>query len=63
MWEEPKKMDDPEVFRDALISSGLDADKLIARCAGSGGKKQAGRELPRTPSIAARSARRPFRRR
>jgi 2-hydroxychromene-2-carboxylate isomerase len=31
MWEEPKKMDDPKVFRDALISSGLDADKLISR--------------------------------
>jgi 2-hydroxychromene-2-carboxylate isomerase len=24
-------MDDPKVFRDALISSGLDADKLISR--------------------------------
>jgi 2-hydroxychromene-2-carboxylate isomerase len=31
MWEEPKKMDDPKILRDALISSGLDADKLIAR--------------------------------
>lgn len=31
MWEEPKKMDDPEVLRGALISSGLDADRLIAR--------------------------------
>jgi 2-hydroxychromene-2-carboxylate isomerase len=31
MWEEPKKMDDPKILRDALISSGLDADRLIAR--------------------------------
>jgi 2-hydroxychromene-2-carboxylate isomerase len=31
MWEEPKKMDDVEVVRAALKSSGLDADRLIAR--------------------------------
>ncbi len=31
MWEEPKKMDDIEVFRAAFKSSGLDADRLIAR--------------------------------
>jgi 2-hydroxychromene-2-carboxylate isomerase len=31
MWVEPKKMDDPQVFRDAFISSGLDVDRLIAR--------------------------------
>ncbi|WP_454630084.1 DsbA family protein [Bradyrhizobium cenepequi] len=31
MWEEPKKMDDVEVFRAAFKSSGLDADRLIAR--------------------------------
>ena len=31
MWEEPKKMDDPKIFREALISSGLDIDRLIAR--------------------------------
>jgi 2-hydroxychromene-2-carboxylate isomerase len=31
MWEEPKKMDDPKILREALISSGLDADKLMAR--------------------------------
>lgn len=31
MWEEPKKMDDVEVFRNAFISSGIDIDKLIAR--------------------------------
>jgi 2-hydroxychromene-2-carboxylate isomerase len=30
MWEEPKKMDDPEVIRAALLESGLDADRLIA---------------------------------
>lgn len=31
MWEEPKKMDDPEVFRRAFLASGLDIDRLIAR--------------------------------
>jgi len=30
MWVEPKKMDDPQIFRDAFISSGLDIDRLIA---------------------------------
>jgi 2-hydroxychromene-2-carboxylate isomerase len=31
MWEEPKKMDDLEVFRSAFISSGIDVEKLMAR--------------------------------
>lgn len=31
MWEEPKKMDDLEVFRAAFTSSGIDVDRLIAR--------------------------------
>jgi 2-hydroxychromene-2-carboxylate isomerase len=31
MWEEPKKMDDLETFRNAFISSGIDVDRLIAR--------------------------------
>jgi 2-hydroxychromene-2-carboxylate isomerase len=31
MWEDPKKMDDLGVFRDAFISSGIDIDRLIAR--------------------------------
>ena len=31
MWEEPKQMDDPGVMREALTSSGVDADKIIAR--------------------------------
>jgi len=31
MWEEPKKMDDPGVMREALNSSGIDADKIGAR--------------------------------
>jgi 2-hydroxychromene-2-carboxylate isomerase len=31
MWEAPKKMDDPQVFRDAFILSGIDIDRLIAR--------------------------------
>jgi 2-hydroxychromene-2-carboxylate isomerase len=31
MWVEPKKMDDPAVFREAFLSSGIDIDRLIAR--------------------------------
>jgi 2-hydroxychromene-2-carboxylate isomerase len=31
MWEEPKKMDDPAVVREALLSSDLDGDRLITR--------------------------------
>jgi 2-hydroxychromene-2-carboxylate isomerase len=31
MWEDPKKMDDPEVFKAAFASSGIDIDRLIAR--------------------------------
>ena len=31
MWEEPKKMDDVEVFRAAFKSSGIDIDRLIER--------------------------------
>lgn len=31
MWVEPKKMDDPAVFREAFLSSGLDIDRVIAR--------------------------------
>jgi 2-hydroxychromene-2-carboxylate isomerase len=31
MWAEPKKMDDPEVFRTALTAAGLDADLLLRR--------------------------------
>jgi 2-hydroxychromene-2-carboxylate isomerase len=31
MWEEPKKMDDVEVFSAAFKSSGIDIDRLIAR--------------------------------
>src|SRR5690349_15529910 len=31
MWEEPKKMDDVEVFRAAFRSSGIDIDRLIER--------------------------------
>ena len=31
MWEAPKKMDDPEVFREALTTSGLDADTVLAQ--------------------------------
>ena len=29
MWEEPKKMDDPEVIHSAFEESGLDANKLM----------------------------------
>jgi len=31
MWEEPKKLDDPRILRDALVSSRLDADRIVAR--------------------------------
>jgi 2-hydroxychromene-2-carboxylate isomerase len=31
MWEAPKKLDEPEVFREALTASGLDADAVLAR--------------------------------
>src|SRR5499427_9384243 len=31
MWEEPKKMDDPQVFREAFLSSRIDIDRLVAR--------------------------------
>lgn len=31
MWEEPKKMDDPEVLRQAFISSGIAIDPLLKR--------------------------------
>jgi 2-hydroxychromene-2-carboxylate isomerase len=31
MWEQPKKMDDPEIFRNAFVSSDIDIDRLIAR--------------------------------
>src|SRR6266480_3487733 len=31
MWEEPKKMDDPEVIRAALDQSGLDGARIMAR--------------------------------
>lgn len=31
MWEEPKKMDDPAIFKAAFESSGIDIDRLMAR--------------------------------
>jgi 2-hydroxychromene-2-carboxylate isomerase len=31
MWAEPKKLDDPEIFRGALAEAGFDADRLFAR--------------------------------
>lgn len=31
MWEQPKKMDDPDVIRDVLREERFDADKLIAK--------------------------------
>ncbi|MBR0713858.1 2-hydroxychromene-2-carboxylate isomerase [Bradyrhizobium liaoningense] len=31
MWVEPKRMDDPQVFREAFLSSGLDVDRILAR--------------------------------
>ena len=40
MWEEPKKMDDPEVMRSALISSGIDVDRIAARSQDAAVKNQ-----------------------
>ena len=31
MWEAPKKLDDPDILRDALAASGLDATAIMAR--------------------------------
>ena len=31
MWEEPKKMDDIEIFRSAFAASGIDIERLMAR--------------------------------
>ena len=31
MWEQPKKMDDPAVWAEAMTASGLDAERLLAR--------------------------------
>lgn len=31
MWEAPKKMDEPDVLRDALTASGFDPDAVLAR--------------------------------
>jgi 2-hydroxychromene-2-carboxylate isomerase len=31
MWVEPKKMDDPAVFREAFLASGLEIDRIVAR--------------------------------
>ena len=40
MWEEPKKMDDVDVFRAAFKASGLDADLLMARAQADEVKKR-----------------------
>ena len=40
MWEEPKKMGDPEVIRAALDSSGLDGARLLARTQDADVKQQ-----------------------
>src|ERR1700676_4628656 len=40
MWEEPKKMDDVEIFRAAFASSDIDLDRLIARAQRDDGKKK-----------------------
>ena len=31
MWEEPKKMDDPDTMLQALVSSGIDGDLIVAK--------------------------------
>jgi 2-hydroxychromene-2-carboxylate isomerase len=30
MWAEPKKMDDPEIYRAALVEAGFDTDRFFA---------------------------------
>jgi 2-hydroxychromene-2-carboxylate isomerase len=40
MWADPKKMDEPEVIRAALVESGLPADELIALCADAEVKRE-----------------------
>jgi 2-hydroxychromene-2-carboxylate isomerase len=35
MWEAPKKLDEPDVLRDALTASGLDAAAVMARMQGA----------------------------
>ena len=40
MWEAPKKMDDPEVFKAAFVSSGIDIDRLVARAQQDDVKKE-----------------------
>jgi 2-hydroxychromene-2-carboxylate isomerase len=40
MWEEPKKMDDVEIFRSAFAASGIDIERLIARAQQDGVKKR-----------------------
>jgi 2-hydroxychromene-2-carboxylate isomerase len=40
MWEEPKKMDDPEVIRAALDASGLDGARTLERIQDSEVKEQ-----------------------
>jgi 2-hydroxychromene-2-carboxylate isomerase len=40
MWEEPKKMDDLEVFKRAFASSGIDIDRLLARAQADDVKKK-----------------------
>lgn len=40
MWEEPKKMDDIEVFKRAFASSGIDIERLLARAQADDVKKK-----------------------
>jgi 2-hydroxychromene-2-carboxylate isomerase len=40
MWAEPKKMDDPEVFRAALREGGFETDRLLELIAGKEVKDQ-----------------------
>src|SRR3954454_22950872 len=40
MWEEPKKMDDVEVFKTAFAASGIDFERLMARAQQDGVKKR-----------------------
>ena len=44
MWAEPKKLDDPDVLRAALVESGLDGDRILTLVQDPGGEGRAARE-------------------
>jgi 2-hydroxychromene-2-carboxylate isomerase len=53
MWVEPKKMDDPQLFREAFLSSGIDIDRIVARAQQDDVKKKL---IEKTNSAVARGS-------